>query len=44
MTIRELNAFDFDTILRLYTSAGWTNYTKDPEMLSGFYSGYFGLS
>lgn len=33
MTIRELNPFDFHTILDLYASVGWTNYTENPEML-----------
>ena len=33
MTIRELTTFDLDTILDLYSSVGWTNYTDDPEML-----------
>ena len=33
MTIRELTAFDPDTIRALYASVGWTNHTADPEML-----------
>ena len=37
MTICELNTFDFDTILDLYVSVGWTNYTDKPEMLRKAY-------
>ena len=37
MTIRELKTFDFDTILNLYSSVGWTNYTENPEMLKKAY-------
>lgn len=37
MTIRELTEFDFDTILKLYASVGWTNYTDNPEMLKKAY-------
>ena len=33
MTIHELTTFDFDTVLNLYSSVGWTNYTDKPEML-----------
>lgn len=31
--ICELTTFNFDTILKLYSSVGWTNYTEKPEML-----------
>ncbi len=37
MTICELTTFDFDTILNLYASVGWTNYTDKPEMLRKAY-------
>ena len=37
MTIRELTTFDLDTILDLYSSVGWTNYTDNPEMLKKAY-------
>ena len=37
MTICELTTFDFDTILNLYASVGWTNYTDKPEMLKKAY-------
>ena len=37
MIIRELDTFDFDTILDLYASVGWTNYTDKPEMLRKAY-------
>ena len=37
MTICELTTFDFDTILKLYSSVGWTNYTEKPEMLKKAY-------
>lgn len=37
MKICELTAFDFDTILRLYSSVGWTNYTEKPELLKKAY-------
>lgn len=33
MRICELTTFNFDTILKLYSSVGWTNYTEKPEML-----------
>ncbi len=33
LRICELTTFDFDTILKLYASVGWTNYTEKPEML-----------
>lgn len=37
MTIRELTTFDLDTLLNLYSSVGWTNYTDKPEMLKKAY-------
>ncbi|MCH5347817.1 MAG: GNAT family N-acetyltransferase [Oscillospiraceae bacterium] len=37
MIIRELDTFDLDTILNLYSSVGWTNYTDKPEMLKKAY-------
>ena len=37
MIIRELTAFDLDTILNLYSSVGWTNYTDNPEMVKKAY-------
>ena len=37
MTICEMTTFDFDTILNLYASVGWTNYTNNPEMLKKAY-------
>lgn len=37
MTICELTTFDFNTILELYRSVGWTNYTNKPEMLKKSY-------
>ena len=37
MTICELTAFDLDTILNLYSSVGWTNYTDNPEMVKKAY-------
>ena len=37
MTIRELTTFDLDTILNLYSSVGWTNYTDNPEMVKKAY-------
>ncbi len=37
MTICELTTFDLDTILSLYSSVGWTNYTENPEMLKNAY-------
>lgn len=37
MTIRELTTFDLDTLLNLYYSVGWTNYTDKPEMLKKAY-------
>lgn len=37
MMIRELSTFDFDTILKLYSSVGWTNYTQNPQMLRNAY-------
>ena len=37
MTICELTTFEFDTILSLYASVGWTNYTDKPEMLRKSY-------
>lgn len=33
MEIRELSAFDMASILPIYEAVGWTNYTRDPEML-----------
>ncbi len=37
MKICELTTFDFDAILRLYSSVGWTNYTEKPELLKRAY-------
>lgn len=37
MQIRELTAFDLDTMLDLYSSVGWTAYTDKPEMLRKAY-------
>ena len=37
MTICELTTFDLDTILNLYSSVGWTNYTDNPEMVKKAY-------
>ena len=37
MKICELRTFNFDTILDLYASVGWTNYTDKPEMLKKAY-------
>lgn len=37
MRICELTTFDFDAILRLYSSVGWTNYTEKPELLKKAY-------
>lgn len=37
MRICELTVFDMDEILALYSSVGWTNYTKDPEMVKKAY-------
>ena len=37
MTICELTTFDFDTILNLYSSVGWTNYIDNPEMVKKAY-------
>lgn len=37
MTICELTTFDFDTILNLYSSVGWTNYTNKPDTLKKAY-------
>lgn len=37
MTIREMTAFDLDTILNLYSSVGWTRYTDNPEILKKAY-------
>ncbi len=33
MVIRELASLELDTLLDLYESVGWTNYTRAPEML-----------
>ena len=33
MTIQELAAGDMDELLSLYESVGWTNYTRDLDML-----------
>ena len=37
MKICELTEFDLDTILDLYASVGWKNYTDKPEMLRKAY-------
>ena len=37
MTIRELTTFNLDTILNLYSSVGWTNYTDKPGMVKKAY-------
>ncbi|MFQ6962562.1 MAG: GNAT family N-acetyltransferase [Oscillospiraceae bacterium] len=35
--IRDYAAFDFNEIMNLYTSVGWTNYTDHPQMLEKAY-------
>lgn len=37
VVIREYAAFDFNEIMNLYTSVGWTNYTDHPQMLEKAY-------
>lgn len=36
--IKEYTAYNEDEILPLYESVGWTNYTKNPQMLKAAYS------
>ncbi len=38
MTIQELAAGDMDELLSLYESVGWTNYTRDLDMLRNAYA------
>ena len=33
MTIREYTEFDLREIMALYSSAGWVNYTRNPQVL-----------
>lgn len=37
IVIREYAPFDFDEIMGLYQSVGWTNYTEHPQMLEEAY-------
>lgn len=37
MTIHEITSFNMDEIIDLYSSVGWINYTRDPEMLKKAY-------
>ncbi len=37
IVIRDYTAFDFNEIMNLYTSVGWTNYTDHPQMLEKAY-------
>ena len=37
VVIRDYAAFDFNEIMNLYTSVGWTNYTDHPQMLEKAY-------
>lgn len=37
IVIREYAPFDFDEIMGLYQSVGWTNYTEHPQMLEKAY-------
>lgn len=37
MTIREYTEFDLREIMNLYSSAGWVNYTRNPQVLVSAY-------
>ena len=37
-TLKEYGEYSEDEILDLYGSVGWTNYTKNPEMLKNAYA------
>ena len=37
MTIREYTEFDLKEIMNLYSSVGWVNYTRNPQVLVSAY-------
>ena len=38
MELREYTDFNQEEILSLYTSVGWENYTRNPQMLERAYA------
>ena len=41
MELREYTDFNQEEILSLYTSVGWENYTRNPQMLERAYENSF---